>query len=232
MLLLGLWIGPAAQAQTAYGPGGLFIHPTATVPSRGALDLNLSWYTQRIEGQPTTQWIPVSVAYSATDRFQVGPLFLERLVKDRSRASGGLFARYLLTPDGLHHPAVALAGNFYAGDVRLASVSLVSSHAFRQRDRSLFTVHLGAQWARRSDIPRAQDSLSGFVALEAPLSQNFAAVAEYGTRFSFDYKERSALGVVWRPKGGLQVGVGFVNTGRSSENGFFVGVGYPLGGNN
>jgi hypothetical protein len=224
-------VGAPARAQTAYGPGGLLVHPSALLPATGSVDLNVSWYTQRISGRPSSQWIPASLAYTPTSRFQVGALFLDRVSADRSRASAGLFGKYLLTPDAESHPAVALVGSFYAGDVRLASAALVASHAFRRGERTLFIAHLGVQLARRSDIPNPQDSLAGFAGLEAPIGRQFSLVAEYGTRFSFDAKETSSIGLVWRSRGGAQVGVGLVNAGRSSGNGFFVGVGYPLGGN-
>src|SRR5437016_851622 len=71
--ILLAWLSvPPARAQTVYGPGGLLINPSALIPARGELDLNVSWYSQHIEGQPTSQWIPVSLAYTPTDRLQLG----------------------------------------------------------------------------------------------------------------------------------------------------------------
>jgi hypothetical protein len=222
--------GGFARAQTAYGPGGLFVQPTAFLPPEHALNLNVSTFTQRIDGRPSSQWIPASLAYSFTNRLEAGPLFVHRSFNGGEFLSGGAFAKYSLAPDRPNRPAIALAGSFLTGDVRLASVGLVASHAFRSGDRTVFSLHAGGLWGRRDDITRPGDSLSAFVGADLPLGREFSIIAEYGSRFSFDYKERSAYGVVWRPKRGPQIGVGFVNTGRSSENGFFVGVGYPLGG--
>ena len=219
-----------ASAQTAYGPGGLFVQPTAIVPAARTLNLNVSTFEQRIDGRPSSQWIPASLAYSFSDRVQAGPLFLHRSFNGGEFLSGGLFAKYALSPDKPDRPAVALTGSFLTGDVRLASIGLVGSHAFRSGDRTVLSLHAGGLWGRRDDIRNPGDSLSAFVGADVPLGREFSIIAEYGTRFSFDYKERSSFGVVWRPRRGPQIGVGFVNTGRSSENGFFVGVGYPLGG--
>lgn len=220
----------SVQAQTAYGPGGLFVQPTAVLPPARTLNLNVSTFTQRIEGRPSSQWIPASLAYSISDRIQAGPLFLHRSFNGGEFLSGGLFARYALAPDKPNSPAIALTGSFLTGDVRLASVGLVGSHAFKSGDRTVLSLHAGGLWGRRDDIPNPGDSLSAFIGADVPLGREFSLIAEYGTRFSFDYKERSSYGVVYRPKRGPQIGVSFVNTGRSSENGFFVGVGYPLGG--
>lgn len=218
-------------AQTIYGPGGLFVHPSAFVPQRGAIGLNVSWFSQKIDAGGRTEWLPVSLTYGATERLEVGALYVNRRARGRQRDSGGVFAKYQIGKDSAGGPAIALAGSYVGGDVQQSSLSLVASHAFKRGDQTLFTAHLGGQWARRADIPVTKDDFGGFIGLELPLIDGLSLVGEAGTRFRFDRNSTSAIGLMWKARNGISIGVGYVNVGRSDNNRFFVGVGYPFGGN-
>lgn len=230
LLLLLSGLSGRVWAQTAYGPGGLFVHPTAFTSARGTPQLNVSYFTQQISGQRETEWLPVSFTYSPTDRSEIGALYLNRRAGSHRGDSGGLFGKYQLVPDSVHAPAVAIAGSWLSGDVKLASLAGVVSHSFRYRDRAALTAHLGVQWARRADIANAQDDTAGFGGLELPIGKELSLVGELGSRFRFDRSQTSAVGLMWAPSRSLHVGIGFVNVGRSTGNRFFVGVGYRLGG--
>jgi hypothetical protein len=219
-----------AGAQTTYGPGGLFIHPTASVRPEGSLGLNVSWFEQKVPGRPLASWLPVSVIVGVDGRTEVGATYLRRLDLSSNASSGGVFVKHQFARQTERSPAVAVAASYLGGGVQLSSVSLVASHRFGPGERSV-TGHLGTQWAGRADISKSEDDGGIFAGIEAPLARRLALVAEYGTRFSFDYKERTAIGLVWREPNGYQVGVGAVNVGRSGGNRFFIGVGFPLGGN-
>jgi hypothetical protein len=211
-LLLTAAVGApiGAHAQTLYGPGGLFIHPTAFTPPAQSLTASASWFSQQIAGQ------------RATDRLASN---------DLRRGSVGLFLRDQLVRETGGRPAVALSASYLGSDVKLASVAASAGYHFRSRGRTVLIGHGGLQWGWRGDGVPPADSLSVFVGAEAPVRYGISALAEYGTRFSFDYKESSALGLMWRSKHGFSVAAGYVNVGRSSANRFFVGVGVPLGGN-
>jgi len=228
-LLCGLW--KSAQAQTAYGPGGLFVHPTAFVPARGTTDLNVSYFSQQLPPQRETEWLPVSLSYAVTDRAQLSALYVHRRAGAHQGDSGGLFGKYQIAPDTARSPAFALAGSFLSGDVKLSSLSGVLSHTFRDSGRPVLSLHLGGQWARRADIAHPQDSVGGFIGAEAPLGRKISLVGEWGTRFRFDPSHTSALGLMWNAGHGVRIGLGYVNVGRSRDNRFLVGVGYRLGGN-
>lgn len=229
-LLLLLLAPTAVRAQTAYGPGGLFIHPTALVRPAKSIGLNVSWFEQKVPHKPLTSWLPVSVIAGVGGKAEVGAVYVHRLDLSSNASSGGAFAKYQFVSDTERSPAVAVAASYLGGTIQLSSVSLVASHRFGTNPRAL-AGHLGAQWAQRADIPHTKDDAGFFAGLEAPLSDRVSLVAEYGTRFHFDYKERSALGVVWHGPKGYQVGIGAVNVGRSGDHRFFIGVGFPLGGN-
>ena len=217
-------------AQTVYGPGGLFIHPTTFMPERGDIDLNVSYFTQQIPPLRETEWLPVSLTYGLAGRAELGALYVHRRAGARQGDSGGAFAKYQILADSSHTPAFALAGSWISGDVKLASVSGVASHLFRSRGQPVLTVHAGVQWARRADIVTPEEDTGVFAGLEAPFSRQLSLVGEIGTRFRFDHSQTSAIGCMWTPSRQVRIGVSYINVGRSSENRFMVGVGYRLGG--
>ena len=200
-VLLFAW-SHAAHAQTAYGPGGLFVQPTAIVPPARTLDLNVSTFTQRIGGRPSAQSIPHRWLTRSPTEFRRDRYFCTDRSMAASFCPAACSQSMPLTPDKQDRPAFALTGSFLTGDVRLASIGLVASHACRSGDRTVLSLHAGGLWGRRDDIRNPGNSLSAFVGADVPLSREFSLVAEYGTRFSFDYKERSSYEVVWRPRRG------------------------------
>jgi hypothetical protein len=220
------------HAQTLYGPGGLFIHPTAFTPPAQSLTASASWFSQQIPGKRATEWVPLGLSYGITSRLEVGAMYVDRLAaKDLRRGSGGLFLRGQLMRETRSQPAVALSASYLGSDVKLASVAASAGYHVRSGGHTLLVAHGGLQWGWRGDGVPPADSLSVFVGAEAPVRYGISALAEYGTRFSFDYKESSALGLMWRSKHGFSVAAGYVNVGRSSANRFFIGVGVPIGGN-
>lgn len=236
--LWGLWLaapllllGLRAQSQTLYGPGGLFVHPTAFTPRRGVFQFNLSYFTQKAESETQGEYLPFSLAYSPTDRLQIGAIYLHRRFGTTENESGGAFAKVQLLADGAAHPAVALVGSILGGDFRQGSLAAVASHDFRRGGHHLVTLHVGLQLTRwqDSDSLSPSASLSAFTGLVIPLKYGFSLLGEVGSRFAFDRKETSGFGIQYTARGGYTLGVGFVNTGRGDDNRFFVGVGFPSG---
>jgi hypothetical protein len=219
--------GGFARAQTGYGPGGLFIHPTALTPPKGSALLNASYFTLKADDDTST-WIPVSVTYSPTDASQIGALYVGQ---PGEKNSWGAFGKYQLMRDTLATPAVSIVGSYLNGDIQQSSVAGVVSHDFRVLGRSLVMVHAGVQWARRADIADAQSDVSFFAGGQLPLKGGWYLVGEAGTKFKFDRRPATALGFMWHGPLGTVVGIGWVNEGRSEDNRFFVGVGYRIGGN-
>jgi hypothetical protein len=219
-----------SHAQTVYGPGGLFIHPSALTPPKGSVGLNVSFYTETKTGGGHEEWLPVSLAYAASDRAQVGALFIDRRAGGSHRESGGIFAKYQLVPDGPRHPALALTGSYLGGDVKQWSLSGVASHRFTSGSRTSLIGHAGLQWVRRTDDIQPEGDLAAFVGAEIPLTTRLSLLGEYGTKLSFNPEPASSIGLQWSSPGGISVGIAYLNTGRSSDNRFFVGVGYPIGG--
>jgi len=226
LVAVAAWVPPCA-AQTVYGAGGLFIHPTALTPPRGDSTLSLSYFTQRLRGA-RSEWLPASWALSPTDRVQAGAVFLHWQGGRVSRQSGGLFARWQLAPVGEGLPAVALAGSLLAGEVRLGQVSLVASQPLASHPWRGVVAHAGLQWARRADIPTSDEDWSLFGGLEAPMGGGFRLVGEAGTRLGFNRRGALAVGILWSGPPGIRIGIGAANIGRSDDPQFFVGAGYAL----
>lgn len=219
-------------AQTLYGQSGLFIHPTAFTPKRYSLTFSASEFTQRESGRRQTEWVPLGLSYALSDQLEIGALYVDRLSANGTRrGSVGVFARHQLVKETERRPAIALSGSYLGSDVRLASLATVASYHFRRNGRVLLIGHTGVQWGWRADGVPASDSVSAFLGAEVPLGSGFSLIGEYGSRFGFDARERSAVGLMWHGSRGFSVALGYVNVGRSSDNHFFVGVGVPLGGN-
>ena len=220
-----------AGAQTIYGPGGLFVHPTAFTAHRGATGMNVTWFTQERNGGPRTEWLPVALTHAFTSQDEAGVLFIDRRTPSGHTSSGGAFFKHQFLQDSDSRPAVAIAASYIGGDIQLSSLSGILSHRLAQTGKQGITVHLGAQWVRRADIPVTQDDFAAFVGAELPLSREFRLVGDVGTRLKFDRSATSGVGIIWSSPHGFNLGIGYVNAGRGDNNRFFIGIGYPIGAN-
>jgi len=207
----------------------MFLHPSAFVPPRGSLNLNASYLTQ-VGGRGETEWIPVSLTYGLTERSEVGALYFyhagDRLMR---HVHGGVFGKYQIAPDTPTRPAVAVAASYRGGDERQYVLAGVLSHAFTQNGRKIVTGHAGVQWAQPHVKP-SQNNFGGFFGLEIPLGRQLRLVGEVGTKLRSERSTASAIGLMWSPRSGTHLAIGYVNTGQGKDNRFFIGIGYPIGG--
>jgi hypothetical protein len=118
LLGFAVWcIGSHVGAQTAYGPGGLFIHPTAFTPPKGTVSLSVSRFAIK-DDDGTDHWLPVSLTFSPSDKTQIGGLFVTE-----DGASEGLFGKAELTADSPTRPAFGIAGSFLTGSKEQSSIA-------------------------------------------------------------------------------------------------------------
>lgn len=221
LLVLG-WAG-VAQAQTAYGPGGLLVHPSAFMPPRASVSLYASHFTQTEPGGASREWQPTSLTYSPTGQTQLGATLLRR---PGQGDTGGIFLKHLLVaPVQKQAASVSFVGSYLGPGVKQTTLGLVASQRVMVTGQARYTGHVGLQWAGDS----RSDSLAAFVGAEAALGPNLSVLAEVGSRLRFNIKESSSIGLVWNGRG-QTVRVGYVNTGASETSRFFIGAGYPLGG--
>lgn len=226
---LGTWT-PAARAQTAYAPGGLFIHPTAFTPPAHEFSIYAAAFTQDEAGGSNESYYPLSLTYTPTDRLQVSGLYVYHQGRNEpSHSHVGTFLKYQLTPDTRSHPALALAGAYAGNDHLESMVAGVMSHAFLRGNRVLTTLHLGVKWGREADKAGGVDDVGGFLGAQVPLNRQWDLVGESSTRLKFDRSSASSIGLMYHNRAGNGISVGLVNGGRSSRMKFFFGVALPLG---
>lgn len=226
-----LVVSGACSAQTIYGANGLLVHPTAYPSPYTGLRLNLSYLNTQDRNEGQVHYIPLNLTYGVNSRFEVGATYLNRVEDGHNRASGGLNGRYILTPDAVSHPAVAVSGSFLAGDFRRSSAGLLVSHQFTCRSRPLFVLHTGVLWVQWQSGQPVTDGVTEYIGASVPLGRQFSLLGEMGTRLHFDEAAESSVGIQWNDsRSGAAIGIGYVNIGQSRNGGIFIGAGYALGG--
>jgi len=220
-----------SSAQTVYGQGGLFLHPSALVRPAGSVNFGVSYYTQNNSPKPDSEWNPFSLAYGASTQLEVGLTAIHH----RAPALGefwnaGPFARFQLWPDSPTRPAVGFATSNIPNEFRQTTISGVVSHQFGSSPAGGITLHTGVEWVRTSGNTGHQSDAAGFIGIQIPVARNLGLIGETSTKLKFERTHASAAGLIWTPPGGFSLAVGWVNNGRSNSNEFFVGAGYPIGG--
>jgi hypothetical protein len=218
-----------------YGPSGLFLHPTGYLPPDRHTTFGATYFTQVREtpaGDVTTEWIPVFVDQRLTKRLEGGLVYLHQRVSSEDRTSYGGFAKYQLLPEQGSRPALALAADYLSGDLRSASGYLVASKQFGT-GRHPIRAHLGYVVTRRSDLQGASGRFSEtddapYAGLELFLTPKLRLVGEVEAKMKFYAEAPMSVGLMWTPERNVGLGIGWLNTGRSSESRFFIGVGYKI----
>jgi hypothetical protein len=238
-LLLFAGAAGRASAQTLYGANGLFVHPTAYLQPKGTLNLNASFFqVDPGNGGALNNWIPMGVSYGVNESFNVGVTYLARRFRPTGSSpyetgdSYGAFFRGQLSNGARDGTQVAVNLSFLGGDVRQGAFQLVASRPLSQTARYGTVVgHAGLQLVRRDDRSGEDNDTSAglFLGVEVPVYTRLSVVAEGATKLSFDQKPATGFGVKYTSKSGTNVGVGYINPGRSRTNRFFFGIGFPLG---
>ena len=218
----------AAFAQSAYGPGGMMVHPSALVRGKGDTTAGLSWFRQERSGVGN-EWSPFTVVAGIDGKSEVGVQWVRRVTRGGSADNGGLFAKVRLLEPSDGRPALALVASHVGGPISLTSFSLASTWSVPGAPDGTL-VHAGLQWAQRADLSPRRSDTQPYLGVQIPVAQRLNALAEVGSKFAFDPKARLGLGLSWTTPGGPQVTGGVVNIGRSDNPGLFFGVGYPIGG--
>src|ERR1051325_6644710 len=136
-------------AQSFYGPGGLFVHPSAYTAPAHTYALNATWGSQSEYGA-RDEYQPITFSSGLTDRLEAGALVLFHHGEDTHRhAHFGIFSKMQLLPERLSHPAFAIGGLYRHTDALETTAFAVASKGFTSGSRSLFTAHLGAKYGRQ-----------------------------------------------------------------------------------
>src|SRR4051794_16908449 len=107
-LLLAVLLAAPAGAQSLYGPGGLFLHPSAALPQKGKLTPGFLILPQHNpDAHEDRTWFSGSLDYGLTDRLEIGATYLKISDWGRSASAGG-FVKYGLLTETERRPAVAI----------------------------------------------------------------------------------------------------------------------------
>lgn len=216
------------RAQSAYGPGGLMVHPGALVRGKGETNAGMSWFRQE-RGGIGNEWSPFTVVGGIDGRTEVGLQWVRRVTRGASADNAGFFAKVRVVDPAPGRPAVAFVASQIGGPISLTSMAVASTWEVPGAPAGTL-VHAGLQWAQRADLSPRRSDTQPYLGVQIPVVNRLGFVAETGSRFSFDPKARLGAGLVWNAPTGTQVAVGAVNIGRSDDPGVFIGVGYPIGG--
>jgi hypothetical protein len=235
-ILIALALAPGAGwCGGVYGPSGLFLHPTGYLPPDRHTTLGATYFTQRSEtaaGKRTTEWVPVFADQRLSRRFEGGLVYLHQRAGSQDKTSYGGFAKYQLLAEEGGRPAVGLAVDYLSGDLRSASGYLVASKQF-ELGRHPLRAHLGYMVTRRSDLQGAAGRFhetddAPYAGLELFLTPKLRLVGEVEAKMKFYAQAPMSVGLMWNPSRNTGLGIGWLNTGRSTDSRFFVGVGYKI----
>jgi len=139
------------RAQSAYGPGGLFLIPSALTPPAGSVGIGSMAGFQDMWAAPSPHehlLVSSNVAYSTSDRLQVGMTNI--VMRDVTHSpSWGPFAKLRLNDETKRGPALAISAVWIPiGHWRTEAVSLSASKSFTLTATAKGHVHVGAMHAR------------------------------------------------------------------------------------
>jgi hypothetical protein len=242
MLAVTLATGRPAQAQSIYGPGGLFLNPTADFPAKGQLNPAFLVIPQEGPGVLGDRRTLTSYTldYGVSDRLEAGITYLK--VNPGSggfeEGSSGGFAKYKLVegrPGG--RPDVAVGASLVGGgdvDARTAFVALRYTPRQGQYSRHPVHLHAGLLYADKLyGIDR--NDVVPYAGLDVRVARNVTAFAEVRAKMEgkpsalSDVKPPNAVGLVWQPARNFKIAVAYANNGQSDRNKWSFGVGYALG---
>ncbi len=234
LLLLGMGLlvfsVAGARAQSIYGPGGLFLYPTADVPPQGQATLGVLVLQQRIPPTPPLHtnptWGSTSLDYGLTPDLEIGATSLA--ITDFKPSYGGYF-KYRFLRGNASQPSMAVGATYSrSGDNSTRSAFLALRKQLNTDPAHAIIGHVGVMYINvLAGIPYNQYQPYGGV--EWGLGKQLSLIAEARPRGKGDFKTSSALSLAYRyGRGGLLV-VTYANTGQSTQSRFGVGIGYTIG---
>jgi hypothetical protein len=230
VLCLSLAAAAPASAQSLYGPGGLFLHPSASLPEPGRLTPAILVLPQR---NPTSDavrtWFSTSLDYGVTKQIEIGLTYLE-VFNWKDRASFGGYMKFKLLEESDGRPAIAAGFSQLAfGDFDASLVFLAGQkELFSIRDRFPVTAHLGGMYVDELD-GIARSAFVPYGGVEIGLNDYFSFIAEGRTKMKGDESTPWGLTVVYKPNEDWKFALTWSNTGQSGSPRFGFGAGLALG---
>jgi hypothetical protein len=231
-LILGvLLLLPAcpASTQSLYGPGGLFLHPTATLPEKGQVTPGFLLLPQHNPvAKSTRTWISASLDYGLTDRIEVGAVFLKVAGWQRDPSAGGFF-KYQLVKEGITVPAAAIGfTQLGGGDVNTRSAFLALRKQFGVGGKLRLIGHVGVEYADEVD-GIARHEFRPYAGAELEVGKRLSFIVEGRPRMNREFGTPIALTIAYKPSSNWRLAITWANNGLSDEPKFGFGAGLTLG---
>ncbi|MCC2671276.1 MAG: Exopolysaccharide biosynthesis protein YbjH [Armatimonadetes bacterium] len=230
-LILGallLLSGAPVSAQTLYGPGGLFLHPTASFPEPGKVTpaiLVLPQYNP--SAKSTRTWISGSVDYGLSRDLEVGATIVKVSGWDRDPSTGG-YIKYRLLQETARRPAVALGYTQLGGGDVNARVGFLALKKQVSQGAHPVTTHLGVMFVDEVDSI-THHRWEPYAGIEVGLASKLSLLAEGRARTEHDLGTPLALTRVYKPSKDWKLAFTWANAGHSSHPLFGFGAGISLG---
>jgi hypothetical protein len=221
-------VSPAA-AQSLYGPGGLFLHPTASLPPRGQWSPSFLFLPQHNPANNDTRiWLSSSLDYGVTDELEIGATFLKVTGWDRDPSFGG-FVKYRLLEETATRPALAIGfTGLGGGDVNAQIGFLALRKQFGAAGKHPITAHLGVQYAGEVDgISRHE--FQPYAGLELGITSRLSFIAEGRPRMNREFGTPIGLTLAYQVSDRWKLAVTWANNGLSDTPKFGFGAGFSLG---
>jgi hypothetical protein len=217
-----------ASAQSLYGPGGLFLHPTASVPPKGQLSPSLLVLPQHNpDARSTRTWLSASLDYGLLENLEIGATYLKVAGWDRDASAGGFF-KYRLLQETASRPAVAVGFTGLSGGDVDARIGFLALRKQLSAGRHPVTAHLGVQYVDEVDeLPK--NELQPYAGVEVGLSSRLTFIAEGRPRMKGEFGTPLALTLSYAVASNWKLAITWANNGWSDEPRFGIGAGFSLG---
>jgi hypothetical protein len=227
--LLVLWLAAPASAQSLYGPGGLFLHPTASTPPRGQFTPSFLFLPQHNPAADSTRiWLSSSLDYGLTDNLEIGGTFLKVTGWNRDPSFGG-FIKYRFLDETETIPALAVGFTGLGfGDVNTRIGFFAARKQFNRDGRFPVTLHLGVQYVDVVDGVE-KDEFQPYAGVELGLTSRLSFIAEGRPRMTGEFGTPLALTLSYRVTRNWNFAVTWANNGLSDTPKFGFGAGFSLG---
>lgn len=229
LLIAALAVGLAlpASAQSLYGPGGLFLHPTASLPDAGQLTPAVLVLPQDIPGRDSMRtWVSASLDYGVTDDLEIGATWLKVTAWDRDPSYGGYF-KYRLLRETDDRPALAFGMTQLGfGDVN-SRIGFLAARKQLSRGRHGVVGHLGVLYTDEIDGV-SHHRWEPYAGVEVGLARNLTFIAE-GRPGSEGYLGTPlALTLAYRASENYRLALTWANAGHATHPSFGFGAGISL----
>lgn len=226
--LLSLVLAAPVSAQSLYGPGGLFLHPTASVPPKGQVTPGFLLLPQHNpDAHSTRTWIAGSLDYGLTRDLEIGASVVKVAGWDRDPSAGGYF-KYRFLRESASRPAMAFGfTQLGGGDVNTRVGFLAAMKEFDVAKHRL-VAHLGVQYADEVDGV-SRHEFQPYAGLEFGITSRLSFIAEGRPRMNREFGTPLALTLAYRVSDRWRLAVSWANNGLSDEPKFGFGAGFALG---